>query len=104
MADSGPVTCCMRATDAEIHEDPGAYNCDVCPLASALVDLRMYPENERAWYVYQQLASRFSVDTHTCAVVLERLTKDDEPDEFADLMQRLAVLYDVLQPQAAPES
>jgi hypothetical protein len=57
--------------------------------------------NDHAWRMFHQAVNRFTADTHTVHLSLERLTNGMEPDAFADLMERFEVLYDVFCP--APE-
>lgn len=42
------------------------------------------------------------MDTHCAAVVLQKLAGEREPDDFADLMERFAIIYDALYPPREP--
>jgi hypothetical protein len=70
-------------------------------VAEARADLHEDAENVAAWKMFQQVMSRFTVDTHAVSTVLERLTSDMDGRTFADLLERFAILYDALCP--APE-
>jgi hypothetical protein len=56
-------------------------------------------ENRRAWGVFGQCATRFCIDTGTGAVLLDRVTQDDDDETATALFSRLSVLYDVLRPR-----
>lgn len=60
--------------------------------------------NTRAWRVFTTLTTRFNVDTQSVPLVLQRLTADDDAEEFADLMSRLAIIYDVRCPPKKAEA
>lgn len=64
-----------------------------------LVDLD--PENHRAWMQYRRLCNRFANDLQAGSVMLQRFTEDLDAEAFADHMDRLLVIYDVLQPPKA---
>jgi len=69
------------------------FNCDTCPVQAAIEGLD--GENLRAWRLMRTLATRFNVETQALPMVLMRLTGGDDAEEFADLMSRLAIIYDV---------
>lgn len=46
------------------------------------------------------MCSRFTTDTETVGIVFDRLTRDVEVDAFRDLVQRLSVIYNELNPPA----
>lgn len=86
--------------DAEQEADPDAYSqCDECPVAMQIDGLCAV--NKRAWKMYRRVLSRFAADTHAIPLVLHRVTADLDLDDFADLMDRFAILYDVLCPPPA---
>lgn len=64
----------------------------------------LFPENARAWLIFHQTATRFLADVSAGGCALERLTADVGQEEFSDLIERLALLYDVLCPPPAPKS
>ncbi len=86
----------MFATDEELETDGEQYDCETCPVADHLQGL--WPENAEAWRIYRLLASRFLVDLHAGGAALTKLTADLDEEPFEDLMQRLAIIYDVLCP------
>jgi hypothetical protein len=55
-------------------------------------------DNADAWSVYGQLCSRFAVDFHLAPALLRHLTEGRAVDDVLDLVDRLAVMYDVLSP------
>lgn len=97
-ADVRTQTCCLFASDEEIRTDLYAYNCETCAVADALAELEADPANLRAWQIYQQVATRFNADVTATGLVLQRLTAGMDDEEFSDCMQRLAMIYDILQP------
>ena len=75
-------------------ESEGVFNCDTCPVRIAQDGLDR--ENRAAWELIQTLSTRFLVETHSVPVALMRLTADViDPEEFADVMTRLSIIYDV---------
>lgn len=85
------------ATDEALDEDPETYGrCDECPVAEHLDGLCV--ENRAAWQTYQQVVTRFTVDTHTTALVLRRVTEDLDAVAFEDLVERLSIVHDALHP------
>jgi hypothetical protein len=63
-------------------------------VALASLDL----DNADAWSVYGQLCSRFAVDFHLAPELMRHLTEGRAADDVIDLVERLAVVYDVLSP------
>ena len=55
-------------------------------------------DNARAWHLGHVICSRFTGDAHCVGLVLDRLTADLGPDDFADLVQRLTLMYAELNP------
>lgn len=88
--------CCQFATDEEIHGDRAMFDCDRCVVADHLDTLA--PENARAWSLFHQLCARFVVDTGCTAAVLTRLTAETSAREYADLVARVALIFDVYYP------
>lgn len=91
----------MFATDDEIETDVDVYDCQTCTVADALEEL--WPENRAAWTFFRKLLTRFTFDLGCVGMALDRLTRDFEPEELADLLNRLSLIYDELYPAAAPE-
>jgi hypothetical protein len=94
------AACCLFANDEEIESDVDAYDCQSCTVAEALDDL--WPENRAAWVFFRKLVTRFTVDMGCVGIALDRLTREMEPEEFADVLNRLSVIYDELYPAQAP--
>lgn len=90
------TACCRFATDEELETDPEQYDCATCPVRDALDGL--YPENRQAWNLYSTVMTRFAHETQTTGWLLERVTRDLHPDDIVDLADRLAVVFDELNP------
>lgn len=87
------------ASDEALDEDPDAYSdaqCEGCAVRQAIEDLDA--PNRDAWSLYRQIVTRFTVDAQVVPLALSRLTADRDPDAFAELLDRFAVLYDALSP------
>jgi hypothetical protein len=84
--------------DLEINECDDVYNCELCPVADALADLHADAANAEAWELFKRTMSRFTVDTHTVGLVLDRLDTDITAQTFPDLVERFAIIYDALHP------
>lgn len=97
---SGQVTCCQLADDALVAEEPEQYDCSTCELVERLTALD--EDNQRAWALYRSCCNRFTHDLGAGSVVLQRLTQDMTADEFADVTERLRVVYDILAPRKEP--
>lgn len=82
----------------EIARDTEQYVCETCPVADNLARLDDDPENADAWRLFHKLFSRFTVDTHTASVLLEKLIAERDTDDAFDLMDRFTLLYDTLHP------
>jgi hypothetical protein len=97
------IPCCrfVSKEDAEAGREEGVYDCGSCVVAEQWTALASDPQNADAYRIFQQTVNRFTVDTHTAATILERLTEHLGPVAYADLIDRLGLLYDVLCP--APE-
>ena len=61
-------------------------------------------DNRDAWALWMVLASRIAVDYGLGRTVFEKATEGMTLDDMADLLDRLAVLYDVLRPNTPPPS
>jgi hypothetical protein len=73
-------------------------------VADALATLDEDAENVRAWRLYHRVATRFVADTHSGSIVLKNLTADLSPEDFEDVVERLALLYDTLSPPPEPKT
>lgn len=100
------MTCCLLAADADIEADPEAYRCfradrpddPPCAVADALDQLYADDANRQAWQLFRQVATRFLSDAHAIPLALERLTADMDAETFADVVERLTVIYNVVCP------
>lgn len=72
------------------------YACDTCVLRQALDALDA--DNRRAWTLWQRIAHRLVVDLHAGGQVLAWALADDRPDDALLMVERLAIIYDTLQP------
>lgn len=72
------------------------FDCEQCVVSQALEDL--WPENAAAWRLFHQLATRFVVDASLGAEVFRTLTAELSVDEIEDLLDRLAIIYDIVMP------
>lgn len=90
------LSCCLFASDEDRETDPGAYDCASCAVAAALDAL--YPENRTAWSLYRQIVTRWTCDTGTVALAFDRLTRDLDSDDFGDLLARVTLIYDEVNP------
>lgn len=70
-------------------------------MASALAGLD--EPNREAWALYRQVVTQLAADLHAGGVVLERLTRDLSPSEFADMWRRVSLLYSTLNPPTRPQ-
>ncbi len=93
--------CCQNASDDEIETEPDLYQCETCPVSEAQAQL--WPENAEAWLVFQRMASRFVVDTGLAGDVFRRLTTEHDDDDAVALVERMALLYDIVNPPKAKE-
>lgn len=95
--DERPNTpCCLFASDEELETDSAQFQCDQCAVAEALDGL--WPENRRAWALSRRVLTRFTFETGCVALALERLTSECDPEDWADLLTRLAIIYDEVNP------
>ena len=90
------VTCCLLVDESTADEDAEMFDCEACPLAEQLAGLD--PINTRVWGIYRQLVTRLAGDLYAGGTVLERLTREMSPDDFAEIWRRLVMLYDTIQP------
>lgn len=59
---------------------------------------RLRPENQSAWAQFQRLCTRFLVECQGIGAVLDRLGRDEDTEDFMDLVARFSVLYDIYYP------
>ncbi len=76
--------------------EEAAFNCETCALAEKQATLDA--DNREAWDVYSRLCRRFSYDFHASTLLLERLTEHWPGSDVIDLLDRLSLMYDVLNP------
>jgi len=93
------LTPCCQLVDEETVETESdeVFNCDTCPVRDAIEGLD--PDNAEAWELLGRMCSRFVMETRSLPHVFMRLTATKDDEEFADLMTRLAIIYDVQVPQ-----
>ena len=83
-----------------MDEDPDVFECDACPVASALAGLD--DANQEAWALYRKVITRLSADLHAGGIVLDRLSREMSAREFEDTWRRLVILYNALCPPPEP--
>lgn len=94
------MPCCQLVDDETVASDPQEFDCRTCEVMAQVISLD--DDNRMAWERYRLLCNRFTNDLSAGGVVLDRLTKDDDADTFVESIERLRVIYDVLQPPKAP--
>jgi hypothetical protein len=91
----------LFADDETVETDADVFDCQACPVVDALDGL--WPENRAAWTLSRQILSRFTYDTRSVALALDRATRDLDPAAWLELVERLAMIYDfVYPPPTAP--
>lgn len=55
-------------------------------------------DNREAWGIYGRLCNRFTVDLHVAPVVMASCVEGWSADAVIDLVDRLALMHDVLNP------
>lgn len=80
-----------------VEEEAEQYDCDSCPVEAAMAQLD--DDNREAWGLYRACCNRFVVDLQAGAVLLNRLTEEQDSETFAATCERLRILYDTLQPR-----
>lgn len=94
---SGAVVCCQLADEELVEQEADAYDCEACPVAAQMADLDA--DNRAAWALYRTCCNRFVVDLQAGAVLLDRLTADQDAEEFAATCERLRLIHDTVQPR-----
>lgn len=94
------MVCCLSADDEQLQHEAELFDCETCPVA--LASAALWPENREAWELFQALTSRWAVDLGTAPEVFRRLTEEKTAEDVRDLHERLAVVYDLLQPPKTP--
>lgn len=98
VADYGKTTpCCQRATEQERAENPERYDCSVCEWRTRRAAL--LSENAEAWTLYQALCGRTVQVLELGPVVVERWTAGLDAAQTLDVLRRLDLILDVLQPE-----
>lgn len=96
------IACCLTA-DEDLEDDPDVCeDCNECPVAH-WIDTLDAP-NREAWRLYRQVVTRFTVDAQAIPLVLSRITADYDVDSFTELLDRFAVLHDVMCPPRSETS
>lgn len=90
------MACCQLADPEELATDPDAYDCATCRVRVELARLR--PENRAAWQLYQQVVTRFTVETRAIGSVLAGVLRERDPEEALDLVARLSLIYEESMP------
>jgi len=85
-----------------LDADSEAYDCTACPVAEALYLLDADALNAKAWNLYLQAVSRFTVEGHALGYVLAKLTTECDADEFQELLRRWTVAFDTFNPPPEP--
>lgn len=75
------------------------FDCENCQVSRHLTALDA--DNQRAWALTHTVCSRFLGDAHAVGLALNRLTTDLDTDDFADMLSRVTLIYDVLCPPPA---
>ena len=95
------VACCQFADDEALEHEGDCFDCEHCPVTAHMAG--MDADNRRAWDLAHLVLTRFAHDSQGVAAFVLRLTPDLEEADFADLLRRLTLIYDVLAPpQATP--
>ena len=81
-----------------VEGDPEAFNCDTCPVRQRQEALD--GPSRRALDIWSRLNRRFVSEHHVGAWLLAHETADWTADERVDLIERLALIFDVLAPPA----
>jgi hypothetical protein len=79
-----------------VAQEPDAYNCDTCPVRAkqdALDD-----DNRQAVAIWAKVGKRLVLEHGLAGWLLTPLTRGWTDDAKADLVERLAVIYDALLP------
>lgn len=76
------------------------YDCEACAIRQQLADLDA--ANRTAWQAWQRIAHRLVVDLHAGGFVLGLALQEMDPDDALTCVERLAVIYDVLNPPRTP--
>jgi hypothetical protein len=95
------LTCCERATDAELEEDPDAYDCETCELAQQRATLASADLD--ALQLYPLLALPVVQDLHLLPLVFDVVDVQVTRAEGRALLARLQVIHADRAPAAAPQ-
>jgi hypothetical protein len=80
-----------------VEQEHEAFNCETCPLAAQLDALD--GPNTEAWWLYKSCCNRFLVDAQAVPMALERLTAEQDAEQFAETLDRLRIIHDVMAPR-----
>jgi len=96
------ATCCERATDEELREDPDAYDCATCELKRQADQL--WVENAEAWDLYQRLCGRAVRDYHLEGWLVQQWTEGWDFERISTLLDRLNLIASVLEPHGRSQT
>jgi hypothetical protein len=85
-----------------VESDPSAFDCETCPVRQRHEALD--ERSRRAIGIWGRVNRRYITEAGLTATLLTDLTQDWEPSDRVDLLDRLALMYDVLVPSAADET
>ena len=75
---------------------PEKFECAVCEVRHRSAGL--FDENHEAWALWARMGNRTVVDLHLGGWVLEQVTADMSPKDKLDLLQRLTLIRETLDP------
>lgn len=79
-----------------VASDPEAFNCETCPVRTLQAALDR--DSQRALTIWAHIGRRFVLEHGLAGWTLQRLTRGWTDEEQTDLIERLALLYDMLVP------
>lgn len=79
-----------------MESEPEQFDCDRCLFAAKCQTLD--DANLDAWQTYHRCYTRFAMDWSLLPFRVQQETAGYEPDAVLDLLDRMALIYGVLQP------
>lgn len=95
------TTCCQRATDEELKNNPEAYECLSCEFRLRTTGL--WFDNAEAWDLYQRLRGRAVHDYHLEGWLVQQWTDGWEFERISTLLDRLSIIASVLESHGRPQ-
>lgn len=96
-ADNRTTTlCCRTATIEEMQARPAAYECRQCEREAREADL--FAVNAQALNIYHRLCGRTIGDLGAAGWLLQVLTDGWSSDDVLDLVERIELIREVLDP------